>query len=194
MQTEVLVVLELCGQRVRKGPYTHLYAVSVFYESGAVLSNQNFGRGWFREVGCNQRCIVAYEIVELVEADQIAESVRYVRIDYSDYQFRTFNGGYRAVYGCSQTDHSVGVRERYVDKGCAQFDESAAVEFLALSEMDRKVVRLTLIDFLADIRAYEETLLEEDAFILRFAIRSRAFGVEMVEVQICDISRIGTAA
>ena len=60
--------------------------------------------------------------------------------------------------------------------------------------MDRKVVRITGIDVLADIRAYEETLLEEDAFILRFAIRSRAFGVEMVEVQICDISRIGTAA
>jgi len=58
----------------------------------------------------------------------------------------------------------------------------------------RKVVCISGVDILAYVRADEEALFEEYAFVLRLAVRSRAFRVEMMEMQVGYISGVCPAA
>ncbi len=60
--------------------------------------------------------------------------------------------------------------------------------------MHREIVGITGIDILADIRTDEESLVKEYSFIRRIAVRSWSLGVEVVEMEISDVSGISPAA
>ena len=71
---------------------------------------------------------------------------------------------------------------------------AVAVELLALSEMHRQIVGVASVDVLPDVRADEETLLEEDPLVGRVAVGRGTFGVEVVEVQVGHVSGVRPAA
>ena len=60
--------------------------------------------------------------------------------------------------------------------------------------MDGQIVGISRVDIGPDIGSHEKALLEENAFVTRLAVRSRTFGVEMVEMQVGHIARISPAA
>ena len=57
-----------------------------------------------------------------------------------------------------------------------------------------KIIGKTCIHIGADIGTKEKALIEENALIPLLAIWSGAFGMEMMEMEVADISRIGSAA
>ena len=71
---------------------------------------------------------------------------------------------------------------------------SAAVELLRFAQKYRNIVRISLLDALADIGPYEETLMEEYAFEFRVSIRSRPLGVEMMDFHVPEFSGFASAA
>ena len=194
VQPEVPVARKLGRQGVRERTYAHLYAVAVLHERGAVLSDQHLGGRWFGEIGRHERGVVAHQVVELVEVQQVAVCERHIGVDDSDYKLRGFHGRYRAVHRGSEADIPVLVGKGDVDQRGPELDAAVAVELLALSEMHGEIVGVAPVDILPDVRAHEEALLEEDSFVGGVAVGSRSFGMEMMEMQVGHIPCVGAAA
>ena len=194
MESEVLVSSKLGGEGVRKGSDAHLDAVSVLHKRGAVLSDQHLGGGGLGKAGGHQRGVVAHQIVELVQAYQVAVCKGHIGVYHSYNYIGALDGGYRAVNGGAEADHPVLIGQRDIHQGGSKLDETAAVELLALSKMHGKIVRVARIHILADIGTHEETLLEELAFVGGVAVGGRTLGMEVMEMQVCDVPGVGAAA
>ena len=73
-------------------------------------------------------------------------------------------------------------------------DVAFAVEFLALSEMDRQIIGPAALYILSHVGPQEEALVEKDARIALLAVGSGTFGMEMMEMEVAHISGIRPAA
>jgi hypothetical protein len=60
--------------------------------------------------------------------------------------------------------------------------------------VDREVVGIAGIDIGAYVGTDKEALVKEYPFVLRLAVGSGAFGVEVMEMEVPDFAGIGTAA
>ena len=60
--------------------------------------------------------------------------------------------------------------------------------------MQRNIIGVTRIHVGPDIRSHEETLLKKDSFVCRIGIRSRSFGMDMVEVQVLQLPGVSPPA
>ena len=92
---------------------------------------------------------------------------RHVGVHHSYAQLSAFNGCYGAVHRCSQRDVAVLVRQGNLHQGGPKLDYSAAVQCLALPQMHGQIVGVACVYVGTHVRPNEETLLREDAFILR---------------------------
>ena len=86
------------------------------------------------------------------------------------------------------------VRRTYLNHRNVTPECSAAVEFLRLAEEYRDVVGISGLHALADIGSYKESLVEEDSFEFRVCIRSRSFGMEVVDAYILKFSCLSSLA
>ena len=86
------------------------------------------------------------------------------------------------------------VRRTYLNHRHVAAESSATVKFLCLAQKYRDVVRISCLHAFADIAAYEECLMEEDAAEFRIGIWSRAFRVEMVYPYVLEFSCFSSSA
>ena len=86
------------------------------------------------------------------------------------------------------------VRRAYLDHRNVTSESPAAVQLLGLAQEYRDVVGISGLDALADVPAYEESLVEEYSVELRIGVRSRTFRVEMVDADILKLTGFSSSA
>ena len=187
------MVSQLGCECIGKGADAHLEAVAVFYEGCAVLAYLHLGGRGFRECGGYQGLVVLHKVVESVEAYKVAVCEGDVGVDDSDYKFGILYCGIRAVDGSAKGDASFSIREGDVDKCGSEFDGSGTVKAGSLAEVYRQVVGISGVDVGTDVGADEEALVEKYPFIFGSTLGCRAFSMEMMEVEVADVSCISPA-
>ena len=188
MYSQVLVPVQLGRKGVGKASYPHLEAGSVLDEGGAVAADHYVGGGGFR-VGLGEKgSVVLNEEIEGVDGYEVAVGEGYVGIDHGDLHPCRLDSRDGTVHGGAQRDHPVGVGRGDLDHRRAEPDAAGPVEPLRVRQVDWDVVGVPGVDVRPDIRADEESLLEEDSFEFRIRVRSVTLRVEVMEVQVLDLA------
>ena len=130
VDADVLVVDQLGGEGVRKGTDAHLDAGAVRHQLRTVLADEHLRGGGLRKVGRHQRGVVLDEIVELVDAHQVAIGIGNVRVHHCDGAAGRFHGGDGAVHRGAQRNVAVFVRQGNLHHGHVAAKGAAPVEFL----------------------------------------------------------------
>ena len=144
--------------------------------------------------GRNQRSVVLHQIVELVEAEKVTIGEGHIGIHHAYHQVGALHCGNGAVDRSPQRHPPLLVRQGNLHQGGTQRNLPAAIKLLALAQMHGQIVGIAGIHVGTHVGAKEEALVEEDALVAGLAVRSRAFSVEVMEMQVPHIPGISPAA
>ena len=187
MDTQVLVVAELCQNRIRNSADTHLKRRTVFDQGRAVLADAGFDLVGFGEMCLFQRGIVLYEEVDFRRVDHcVAERTGNVLVHHCDHRTSRFHGCQGRIDRGAERNVAVFVGRRYLDHRYVARYRAAAIELLGFAQKDGNVVRIAALRHFAHVPAHEERVELEDAFELRIGIGSRPFRVQVVDVHILE--------
>ena len=180
---------------VRNGTDTHLKRGAVADEFGAVLADGRFDLVGLGELGLNERGVVLDEDVDLRHGDHgLSEGAGNVLVHDGDDAVGALHGGQRSVDRRTERHISVLVGRADLNHGDVAGYGAAAVELLGLAQEDRNVVGITALGYLAHVRTDEEGVELEDALELRIGIGSRTLGVEVVYMDVLQLSGFAALA
>ena len=159
-------------------------------EKYSVLPDEDICRTWFSIFLCEKWSVVRHEIIKRVDRDKVTVSERNVRVDYSYLYPGCLNCGRGTIHRGAEGHHAVLVRKGNLYHSRSQLDRAVTVKPLGVKQVDWQVISVSGVDIGPHVGAYEETLLEEYSGVFRVGIRSRPFGVEMVEMEVFHLSGV----
>lgn len=193
--TQVLVVAQLRQYGVRDGADAHLECRTVLDQGGAVFADGFFGGVRLREVRLDQRFVILYEDVDLRGVDHgLPECAGDIFVYDGDHVLGGLHGGQRCVDRRAERYEAVLVGRRHLDHRHIAGYCAAAVEALRLAQENRNIVGIAALGDFADVAAHEERIELEYAFELLVGIGCRAFGVQVVDVDILQFAGLAACA
>lgn len=142
-----------------------------------------------------ERSVVLDELVNHGHRDDgVSPCSRNISVHYCDDGLRTLDGGKSGIHRSAERNVAVLVHRRYLNHGDVARKDTAAVELLCLAQKDWNVVGPTCLHVFADIAAYKESLMEESALKTLFGVRSRTFGMEVMDAYVFQFAGFSAAA
>ena len=188
MDTQVLMVAQLRKHRIGNRTDTHLQGSPVLNQGSHVLADFLFHRRRLGEMGGNQRGIVFGKDIDHVHRNhRVPEHPRHLGIDGGNHRVGRFNRGQGGIHRAAQGHIAVLVGRRNLNQGHIGTAIAFANQALGILQEHRNIVGITRLGVLADIRPGKEGFQQEDAFEFRRGVRSRAFGMQVLDPHVLEL-------